>query len=130
MAKQKTTPTEVTVESFLDKLTSESVRKDCDTLIKLMKKITKSEAKMWGPSIIGFGQYHYKYESSHEGFMCIIGFSPRKPAITLYLANMSGQPDLMKKLGKYKATEACLYVKKLEDIDMTILEKLIANAVS
>ncbi len=130
MAKQKTKPTEITVESFLDKLASESVRDDCNTLIKVMKKITKSEPKMWGPSIVGFGQYHYKYESGHEGVMCIAGFSPRKPAITVYLMSMSDQPDLMEKLGKYKVSKACLYVKKLEDIDIKILEKLIANSVS
>ncbi|MEO7992004.1 MAG: DUF1801 domain-containing protein [Chryseolinea sp.] len=130
MAKQKTKPTEVTVESFLDKLASESVRDDCNTLIKVMKKITKSEPKMWGPSIVGFGQYYYKYESGHEGFSCLTGFSPRKPAITVYLMSMSDHPDLMEKLGKYKATKGCLYVKKLEDIDIRILEKLIANTVS
>lgn len=130
MAKQKTKPTEVTVESFLDKLASESVRDDCNTLIKMMKKITKSEPKMWGPSIVGFGQYHYKYESGHEGFSCLTGFSPRKPAITVYLMNMSDQPDLMEKLGKYKTSKGCVYIKKLEDIDIKILEKLIANAVS
>ncbi len=128
--KQKTKPTEITVESFLDKLTSESVRDDCNTLIKMMKKITKSEPKMWGPSIIGFGQYHYKYESGHEGFSCLTGFSPRKPAITVYLMSMSDHPDLMEKLGKYKTSKACLYIKKLEDIDLKILEKLITNSVN
>ena len=128
--KQKTKPTEVTVESFLGKLDSESVREDCNTLIKVMKKITKAEPKMWGPSIIGFGQYHYKYESGHEGFSCLTGFSPRKPAISVYLMGMAHHPELLEKLGKHKAAKGCLYIKKLEDIDLKILEKLIINTVN
>jgi hypothetical protein len=125
--KQKTTPTEQTVESFLDKVASETVRDDCYTLIKLMKKITKSEPKMWGPSIVGFGTYHYKYESGHEGYSCLAGFSPRKPAITVYA--MDYNPDLAKKLGKHKSSKACLYIKTLADVDLKILESMIRESV-
>lgn len=128
MASQKTTPNEQSVESFLDKkVASETVRDDCYTLIKMMKKITKSEPKMWGSTIIGFGKYHYKYESGHEGYSCLTGFSPRKPAITVYA--MGYNPDLLKKLGKHKASKGCLYIKKLEDVDVKILERLIRESV-
>jgi hypothetical protein len=106
------------------------VRDDCRELIKLMKKVTGSPPKMWGPSIIGFGQYHYKYESGHEGDMCITGFSPRKGNLTLYvMGSFPGQDALLKKLGKFKASKACLYIKKLEDIDMTVLEKIVKGTV-
>ena len=130
MAELKTKPTEVSVADFLAKVESEQVRDDCREIIKLMKKVTGSPPKMWGPSIIGFGQYHYKYESGHEGDMCITGFSPRKGNLTLYvLGNFPGQDDLLKKLGKCKVSKACLYVKKLEDIDMGVLEKIIKKSV-
>lgn len=130
MAAIKTKPTEQTVESFLDKTTNEKVRKDCMTIIKLMKKITGERPKMWGPSIIGFGNYHYKYESGHEGDMCITGFSPRKPNITLYvMGDYPEKDELLKKLGKHKASKACLYIKKLEDIDIAVLEKMISKSV-
>ena len=130
MAELKTKPTEQSVESFLDKVPDEKVRDYCFTLIKLMKKATGSTPKMWGPSIIGFGKYHYKYASGHEGDMCLTGFSPRKPNMTLYvIAGFPGQEGLLKKLGKHKATKACLYIKKLEDIDVTVLEQLIQKSV-
>jgi hypothetical protein len=131
MAEIKTKPTEQTVENFLkEKVTDERIRKDCDTLIKMMKKVTGSAPKMWGPSIIGFGKYHYKYESGHEGDMCITGFSPRKPDLSIYvLAGQPNQDELLKKLGKHKAGKACLYVRRLEDVDLKILEKLIVSSI-
>jgi hypothetical protein len=130
MAELKTKQTEVSVNDFLEKVESEQVRDDCREIIKLMKKVTGSPPKMWGPSIIGFGEYHYKYESGHEGDMCITGFSPRKGNLTLYvMAGFAGQDALLKKLGKYKATKGCLYIKKLEDVDMTVLEKIVKGAV-
>src|SRR6478735_7199454 len=100
MAEQKTKPTSQTVESFLDKVESEQVRDDCAVLIKMMKKVTGSPAKMWGPSIIGFGQYHYKYESGHEGYSCLAGFSPRKQNIALYVMAFDNRQALLNKLGK------------------------------
>ncbi|MEI9945137.1 MAG: DUF1801 domain-containing protein [Chitinophagaceae bacterium] len=130
MAELKTKATEQSVESFLDKATNEDVRKDCLAIIKLMKKVTGSKAKMWGPSIIGFGKYHYKYESGHEGDMCLTGFSPRKQNMALYImASAPGQAELLKKLGKHKATKGCLYIKQLKDVDIAVLEKLISRAV-
>ena len=130
MAEQKTKPTEQSVESFLQNVTDAKVRDDCSALIKLMKKVTKSTPKMWGPSIIGFGKYHYKYESGHEGNSCLTGFSPRKQNITLYIMpGVDHHPDLLKELGKYKAGKGCLYIKKLDDVNLSVLENLIAESV-
>jgi len=130
MAEQKTKPTEQSVEGFLDKVSSEKVRDDCFTLIQLMKKITGAPPKMWGPSIIGFGKYHYRYDSGHEGYSCLTGFSPRKANISLYvIPGFSQSPDLLKKLGKHKAAKGCVYIKKLEDVDLSVLEKLIRSSV-
>jgi hypothetical protein len=131
MAENKTKATKVSIKKFIDAVEDEQKRKDSYKLIDMMKKITKAEPVMWGPSIIGFGKYHYKYESGHEGDMCITGFSPRKAAISIYI--MSGfekSPDLLKKLGKHKASKACLYVKKLEDIDMKVLIELVKGSVN
>lgn len=131
MAEQKTKPTEVTVESFLGKIENETVRDDCNTLVKIMKKITGAKPKMWGPSIVGFGKYHYKYESGHEGYSCLTGFSPRKPAISLYIMPGYTQHDsLLKNLGKHKAAKGCVYIKKLEDVNVEVLEELIEKSVA
>jgi len=126
----KTKQTEVSVESYLDAIADKSVREDCKTLIRLMQKVSGHPPKMWGAGIIGFGSYHYKYDSGHEGDICIVGFSPRKQNLTLYvLAGAPGQNDLLQKLGKHKAGKGCLYVKKLEDIDMGVLETLISGGI-
>jgi hypothetical protein len=131
MAEQKTKPTAQSVEAFLDKVADEQVRDDCHTIIKIMKKVTGSKPRMWGPGIIGFGTYHYKYESGHEGDACLTGFSPRKPAISLYImGGFSQYESLLKKLGKHKAGKGCLYVKRLEDIDVSVLETLIEKSVT
>jgi hypothetical protein len=130
MAEQKTKPTEVSVADFLDKVESEQVRDDCRALVKMMKKVTGSPAKMWGPSIVGFGQYHYKYESGHEGYSCLAGFSPRKGNLTVYvMGDFANKESLFKKLGKYKMSKACIYIKKLEDIDMDVLGKIVKGSV-
>ena len=130
MAELKTKVTEQSVEDYLGKISDENVRNDCAALIKLMKKATGFPPKMWGTAIVGFGQYHYKYDSGREGDMCMIGFSPRKQNLTLYVkAGFPGQDDLVKKLGKHKAGKGCLYVKKLEDIDTDVLESLIKRSV-
>lgn len=131
MADQKTKPTELSVENFIEKVPGEKVRDDCYELIKLMKKVTGAKPKMWGPSIIGFGSYHYKYESGHEGYACLTGFSPRKQNITLYMMpGYTNHETFLKRLGKYKAGKGCLYIKKLEDVDVSILEKMIVNSVN
>lgn len=130
MAEQKTKPTDQSVEIFLSNIDDEQVRDDCKTLVKLMKKVTGSAPKLWGSSIIGFGKYHYKYESGHEGDSCLTGFSPRKQNISLYV--MPGafeHTDLLKKLGKHKAGKGCLYIKKIDDVDLDVLEKLINASV-
>ena len=126
----KTKPTDQSVKEFVDQVADEEVRDDCYELIKLMKNITGSKPKMWGPSIVGFGKYQYRYESGREGDMCITGFSPRKPNFSLYvLAGFPGQEALLKKLGKHKAGRSCLYVKRLSDIDVRVLEELIRRSV-
>jgi hypothetical protein len=131
MAEQKTKPTQQSVKEFIDQVPNATMRDDSDTLIRLMKKITGEEPKMWGPSIIGFGSYHYKYDSGHEGDICITGFSPRKQAISVYtLVGCEGQGDLLKKLGKHKAAVGCLYIKKLEDVDLDVLETLIRRSIT
>jgi hypothetical protein len=126
----KTKATKSSVEKFLDSIESEQKRDDAYTILDMMQKAIKEEPKMWGPSIIGFGTYHYKYDSGHEGDMCRIGFSPRKAALTLYiLMGFEGYDELMAKLGKYKTSKACLYIKKLEDVDLKVLKQLITLSV-
>jgi hypothetical protein len=130
MAEQKTKPTEVTASDFLDRIPAEKVRDDCYALIGLMKKITGAEPKMWGPSIVGFGKYHYKYDRGHEGYSCLTGFSPRKQNITLYvMPGFSGHPELLEKLGKHKSGKGCLYIKRLEDVNVNVLEELVRHSV-
>lgn len=130
MAEQKTKPTAQSVQSFLDKVDSEQARDDSAVLIKMMKKVTGAPPTMWGPSIIGFGQYHYKYESGHEGYMCITGFSPRKGNLVVYaMWDSAKHKNLLAKLGKYKATKGCIYIRKLEDVNVEVLEELVKNSV-
>jgi hypothetical protein len=131
MAEQKTKPTGQSVESFLDNIADESVRDDCTALVTLMRKVTGSKPKMWGPSIVGFGEYHYKYDSGHEGDACLTGFSPRKQNITVYIMpGFAEQTDLQHKLGKHKAGKGCLYIKRLTDVDVKVLEKMIEHSVN
>jgi len=130
MAELKTKLNDASVEKFLNKVDDKQKHEDSFRILKMMKKITKEEPKMWGPSIVGFGSYHYKYESGHEGDMCIAGFSPRKQALTIYiLPGFDKYESLMKKLGNYKTGKSCLYIKKLEDIDMKVLSELITESV-
>jgi hypothetical protein len=94
-----------------------------------MKSVTGKPPRMWGPSIVGFDQYHYKYESGREGDMCMIGFSPRSQALTMYLMPpLTRYDSLMKKLGKFKTSQGCLYIKKLEDVDLRVLKETVAEA--
>lgn len=125
MAKNKTTETTKSVNSFIDAVESEQQRDDSYRLIELMKKASGHEPKMWGPSIIGFGSYHYKYESGHEGDAPLIGFSPRKAAISLYVfSGIESHLHMLDDLGKFKMGKACIYVKKLSDIDEKSLIRL------
>jgi hypothetical protein len=127
---QKTKPVPLAVDDFLAKVADENVRDDCYDLIKLMKKVTGEEPKMWGPSIVGFGQYHYQYASGHEGYSCLTGFSPRKLNITLYvMPGFAQYTDLLQQLGKHKAGKGCLYIKTLKDINLDILNSLILASI-
>jgi hypothetical protein len=125
MTENKTKATTANVTAFIDAL-PEDKRADSKTLIKLMRDATGEKPKMWGPSIIGFGAYHYKYESGREGDSLLVGFSPRKPATVLYgLLGNSDTEALLARLGKHTTGKGCLYIKKLADVDSKVLETLI-----
>lgn len=131
MAELKTKQNEASVEAFLNSIEDEKKRQACFTLLKLMRDVTQSEPKMWGGSIVGFGSYHYKYESGREGDWFLTGFSPRKQNLTLYImAGFDRYDELMAKLGKHKTGKSCLYINKLEDIDMAVLRELVAQSVA
>lgn len=127
MGEIKTKATSQKVEDFLDAIESEEKRKDAYTVLEIMKQITGQKPVMWGSSIVGFDKYHYKSErSSQEGDWPIIGFSPRKANITLYvISGMEGEKDIVAKLGKCKTSVGCLYIKKLSDVNMSVLKELI-----
>ncbi|QSW88111.1 DUF1801 domain-containing protein [Flavobacterium endoglycinae] len=131
MAKNKTTETENSVTDFINAVADETKRNDAFELLKIIQKTTGFEPKMWGPSIIGFGSYHYIYDSGHEGDAPLVGFSPRKDAISLYLSSsFENKDELLSKFGKYKAAKSCIYIKKLADIDPEILKEMISVSVS
>jgi len=131
VAELKTKKTETSVEDFLAGITPEKKRKDAIAISDLMKKVTKSEPKMWGTSIVGFGNHHYKYESGREGDWFLVGFSPRKANLTLYIMpGFSNYDALLAKLGKYKTGKSCLYIHTLDDIDVPTLRELIKSSVA
>jgi len=131
MTQNKTQPTTLSVQAFLDACTDGTRRGDAEALAKLMQKITGQKPTMWGPSIIGFGSHHYTYESGREGDMPIVGFSPRKAANVLYGAiGFAGAETLLAKLGKHTTGKGCLYIKRLADVDMKVLETLVEKAVA
>ena len=124
-----TVPNTASVSAFIKAVENDTRKRDAKTALALFKKVTGEKPKMWGPSIIGFGEYHYKYESGREGDMLNVGFSPRKANMVMYvMGSIKDDDPLMKKLGKYKTGRACLYVNKFDDIDLKILEKLIAKS--
>ncbi|HUG33501.1 MAG TPA: DUF1801 domain-containing protein [Anaerolineales bacterium] len=126
----KTKVNNASVTKFLNSVDDEQTRKDCFEILKMMKQVTRAEPKMWGSSIVGFGSYHYKGKSGREGDWMLTGFSPRKQNLTLYL--MGGfdlQKDLLKKLGKFKTSVGCLYIKKLDDVDKKVLKQLVTESV-
>jgi hypothetical protein len=127
MAENKTVPTDQSVDDFLNALEDEQQRSDSFALLDLMREVTGLEPQMWGSSIIGFGSYHYKYASGREGDTMLVGFSPRKQNLTIY--NMGGidpNDELFKKLGKHTTGKGCLYIKRLDDVDLPTLKSLIA----
>ncbi|HQQ96290.1 MAG TPA: DUF1801 domain-containing protein [Cyclobacteriaceae bacterium] len=121
----KTVETSKSVSSFLDGVKDESRRDDAFEVVSLMKKVLPVEPKMWGPSIVGFGSYHYKYDSGREGDSPLLAFSPRANALTVYLSgNFEKRDELLTKLGKHKSEKGCIYIKKLADVDLVVLEKM------
>jgi hypothetical protein len=130
MAGLKTKITSANVNDFLNSISDENKKKDGFTLLKIFEKITEEKAKMWGTSIIGFGQYHYKSEkSSQEGDWMLTGFSPRKSSLTLYIiSGFEGTEELLAKLGKHKTSVGCLYINKLSDIDEEVLKVIIKRS--
>jgi hypothetical protein len=131
MAKTKTTYTGQDVVDFVNSyVDNEQKKADSFRLIELMQEWSESEPKMWGQSIIGFGNYHYKYASGHEGDAPVLGFSPRKPALTLYVYSHTERSKLLlADLGKFKMSKACIYVKKLSDINTTVLKELCIESI-
>ena len=131
MADNKTKPTKLSVPAFIDALTDETRRADAKALVRLMQSATGEKPKMWGPSIIGFGIYHYSYESGREGDMPLAGFSPRKTATVVYgITEFSESEVLLAKLGKHTTGRGCLYIKKLADVDQNVLETLELKSVA
>ena len=129
MAELKTVPTKLSVDKFLRGIADEQKREDCYQILKLMEKATRSKAKMWGTSIVGFGEHHYVYESGREGDWFITGFSPRKQNLTLYMMGGFDQfQDLLPKLGKHSTGKGCLYINKLADVDIKVLKELITKS--
>jgi hypothetical protein len=130
MAELKTKQNDQSVEAFLNRVDDERKRADSFAILEMMKQITGLEPKMWGDSIVGFGSYHYRYETGREGDMPIIGFSPRKQNLTLYIMPGFGQYEaLMAKLGKHTTGKSCLYIKKLADVDLDVLKELVRHSV-
>jgi Domain of unknown function (DU1801) len=126
MSDNKTKPNSASVTEFLNSVADEQKRKDCKAISKLMKEVTGTPAKMWGDSMVGFGSYHYKYDSGREGDFFLTGFSPRKQNLTIYImAGFERYPKLVKKLGKCKTSKSCLYIKRLEDLDLDVLRELV-----
>jgi Domain of unknown function (DU1801) len=130
MAELKTKPTDESVEAFLEGIGDQQRRDDCRAVLRIMKQATRAEPRMWGPSIVGFGDYHYKYASGREADWFLTGFSPRKQALTLYImAGFSRYDELMDRLGKHKTGKSCLYIKRLSDVDPKVLKELITASV-
>jgi hypothetical protein len=124
MAELKTKPTDLSVDSFLDGVEHPVRRSDAEAVRAMMERVTGEPAVMWGPSIVGFGSYHYRYASGHEGDMCRVGFSPRSANLVLYVGGFPGYDALLDQLGKYRRSKACLYVNKLADVDLAVLEEI------
>ena len=129
MAANKTKPSRVAPTSFIAAVANAQQRSDANELVAMMRKLTGEPPKMWGPTIVGFGTCRYVYESGRQGEICLIGFSPRKPSLVLYLGDALQDASLMSRLGKYKAGKGCLYIKTLDDVDRGVLRDLIAKAI-
>ena len=130
MAENKTKQRAGSPAAFIKRVTNAQQRKDCAELIAMMRRATGKPPKMWGPSIIGFGSYHYVYDSGREGDMPLAAFSPRKPSFVLYLGSVLKDKKVMSQLGKCKTAGGCLHIKKLDDVDRGVLRQLVATAVN
>jgi hypothetical protein len=131
MAEPKTKPTEVSAESHIATIANEEQRNDARTLVALMRRVTRQEPRMWGPSIVGFGSYHYKYASGHEGDSALAGFALRGSELVVYLAeDFEGRDVLLTELGKHKTGKVCLYIRRLTNVDLKVLETLVARSVA
>ena len=130
MAQLKTRRNGASVDDFLDAVDKERRREECRTINDMMRRVTGEDGAMWGDSIVGFGSYHYKYASGREGDWFLTGFAPRKQALTVYIMpGFTNFNDLMAKVGKHKTAKSCLYIKKLEDVDLDVLEDLVAKSI-
>ncbi len=130
MAENKTKPTKASVAAFINAIEDKARRTDVRKVANMMRQATGKRARMWGPSIVGYGTYHYKYESGREGDFMVTGFSSRKQALTVYIMpGFEKFAALMAKLGKYKTGKSCLYIKRLADVDEKVLERLINESV-
>ena len=129
MAENKTKATNASVKGYLAAIEDDARRDDCTALAELMTKATKQPPRMWGSSIVGFGSYHYRYESGREGDMCLVGFSSRKGDISVYGLNAAAEAEaLLARLGKHEQGKGCVYIKRLADVDLKVLAKLVASA--
>lgn len=131
MAKTKTKPTKVSVKDFIAAVENDTRREDAQTLLKLFQKATGWKARMWGPTIVGFGAYHYTYDTGHSGSICVVGFSPRKANLVVYVSDFPGKAGLLQRLGKHKGgLKQCLYLNSLADVDLDVLEKILKAGVA
>ena len=131
MPELKTKPTEVSAKSHIATIGNEEQRNDARTLLALMRRVTRQEPRMWGPSIVGFGSYHYKYASGHEGDSALTGFAVRGSEFVVYIApDFEGRDELLAKLGKHRTGKVCVYVKRLANVDLKVLETLVARSIA
>jgi hypothetical protein len=130
VSENKTKATDASVDAYIDAIVDPARRMDCPALVRLLQAITGQRPRMWGSSIVGFGSYHYKYESGREGDACVTGFSSRKSDISVYLtASFPGHEALLARLGKHKMGKACLSIRRLSDVDVDVLEQLVVKSV-
>ena len=131
MSAPKTKPTKVSAESHIAAIANEEQRNDARSLVALMRKVTKQEPRMWGPSIVGFGSYHYKYASGHEGDSALTGFAVRGRELVVYIApGFEGRDALLAKMGEHSTGKVCVYIRRLADVDLKVLEKLLARSMA
>lgn len=131
MAEAKTKRTRAGVRDFIDAVENDTRREDAKTLLRLFTKTTGWKPQMWGPTIVGFGAYHYTYDSGHSGSSCVVGFSPRKANLVIYVFDCPGKAELLKELGKHKGgLKQCLYINKLADVNIAVLEKILEGGIA